>query len=151
MPRTPAAQYVVAQLQQRGASLFEPVVGADDVDLAVRGNEGQYVEVRIIETNEGSPRRFAMRKFRPKGYVFFVCVAADPEEAWVVPSNIFERFAGGAPGGDRLLDLDHEDLGEPLSERLRVYKDRWVLIAEYAKYRSTLSDPVALQMRIAMS
>ena len=150
MPRTTAAQYVVAQLQKRGASLFEPVVGADDVDLAVRGGEGQYVEVRIVEANQGSSRRFAMGRFRPKGHVFFVCVAAEPEEAWVLPSSVFERFAGGAPGGDRLLDLDREELGEALSERLNVYKDRWVLIAEYAKYRSTLSDPVSLQMRIAM-
>ena len=28
-----------------------------------------------------------------------------------------------------------------LGERLRVYRGRWPLIADYAKYRSTLSDP----------
>jgi hypothetical protein len=102
MARTAAANYVVEQLKQHGASLFEPVVGADPV-------------------------------------------------AWIVPSSVFERFAESTPGAGRcLLNLDKDDMGEPLSERLRVYRGRWTLIADYAKYRSTLSDPVSLQMRLAM-
>ena len=67
------------------------------------------------------------------------------------PSGIFERFASGAPLAEsRALDLDTTE-DEPLRERLSVYRERWALIADYARYRSTLSDPVALRMMIAMS
>ena len=105
-----AREYVIKSLRSRGASLFVPVVGADDVDLAVRGADGQYVEVRVMSPEPDAPGRFRVRRFRPKAYVFFVCVAspsgASPE-AWVFPSGIFERFAGGAPLAEsRALDLD---------------------------------------------
>ena len=154
MARSEAVQYVVDKLRQSGASLFEPVVGANDVDLAVRGAEGQYVEIQVKEAESGAPRQFAIGRFRPKSYVFFVCVVADESgaltEAWVLPSGVFERFAGGDVGAARrVLDLD-ADGAEPLAERLEVYRERWALIAAYSKFRSTLSDPVALQMRLAM-
>ena len=144
-----AQQQVTEALKQHGASLFVPLVGANDVDLAVRGQDGQYVEVRILRPDDG-PRRFPMGRFRPKAHVFLVCVEA-AEIAWIIPSGVFERFADGAQGADRrVLDLDKDDMGESLGDRLNVYKDRWVLIAEYSKYRSTLSDPVSLQMIINM-
>ena len=154
MARSAAVQYAVDKLRQSGASLFEPVVGANGVDLAVRGAEGQYVEIQVKEAGAGAPRQFAIGRFRPKGYVFFVCVVADERggatEAWVLPSSIFERFASGAVGAERrVLDLD-ADGAEPLAERLQVYRERWALIAAYSKFRSTLSDPVALQMRLTM-
>jgi hypothetical protein len=67
-----------------------------------------------------------------------------------VPSHIFERFANGPPGApSRTLDLDQDDLDETLGDRLDVYRDRWMLITEFLKYRSTLSDPISLQMRIS--
>ena len=91
-----AREYVIKSLRSRGASLFVPVVGADDVDLAVRGADGQYVEVRVMSPEPDAPGWFRVRRFRPKAYVFFVCVGspsgASPE-AWVFPSGIFERFA----------------------------------------------------------
>ncbi len=135
-------------LKEAGASLFTPLVGADDVDLAVRGADGQYVELRILEP-KGGLRKFTVGRFRPKPYVFFLCVTT--EETWVIPSNVFERFSQGVPNGpSHTLDFDQDDLGEPIGERLRIYRDRWKLIAEFRKYRSTMSDPVALQMMLAM-
>ncbi|MDA1036413.1 MAG: hypothetical protein O3B65_05975, partial [Chloroflexi bacterium] len=116
MASTPASQHVTEQLKAHGASLFTPLVGADDVDLAVRGGDGQYVELRILEPTAGG-RAFTMGRFRPKPYVFFVCV--ESEAAWIMPSHIFERFASGAPGApSRTLDLDQDDLGETLGDRL---------------------------------
>ena len=141
-------QQVVDRLKAVGASLFAPLVGADDIDFAVRNDDGQYVELRVLESREGE-RVFTVGRFRPKPYIFFLCVSA--EETWVIPSNIFERFSAGGSGGPSLtLSLDQDDLGETLGDRLRIYRDRWVLIAEFRKYRSTLSDPVALQMMLAM-
>ena len=148
MASTPASQHVIEQLKANGASLFTPLVGADDVDLAVRGGDGQYVELRLLEPEAGG-RAFTLGRFRPKPYVFFVCV--ESEATWVIPSHIFERFASGAPGApSRTLDLDQDDLGETLGDRLDVYRDRWMLITEFSKYRSTLSDPISLKMRISM-
>ena len=152
MVSTEARKYVVEHLHRHGASLFEPLVGADDVDLAARGQDGQYVELRILDPEAGG-RAFRMGRFRPKAHVFFVCVVGgeEPTDGWVFPSGIFERFADGAPGASsRVLDLDANDMGETLGDRLQVYQNRWRLIAEFSKYRSTLSDPIALQMRIAM-
>lgn len=149
MALTPTQQQVADRLKEAGASLFTPLVGADDIDLAVRGEDGQYVEIRVLEPEAGG-RTFAVGRFRPKPYAFFVCVTA--EETWIMPSNIFERFSSGVPGGNsHTLDLDQNDLGETLGDRLRVYCDRWALIAEFRRYRSTLSDPVSLQMMLAMS
>ena len=68
-----------------------------------------------------------------------------------MPSHIFERFAGGAEGApSRTLDLDQDDLGETLGDRLDIYRDRWMLITSFSKYRSTLSDPISLQLLISM-
>jgi len=149
MALTKSQQYVIDRLKEAGASIFVPLVGANDVHLALRGEEGQFVEVRVLEP-EADGRAFTMGRFRPKPYVFFVCVTSQPE-AWVLPSNVFERFAGGAPlDPKRTLDLDAPDMGETLADRLRVYRERWALLANYRKYRSTLSDPVALRLMLSM-
>ena len=148
MAASSVQQHVVDELKANGASLFTPLVGANDIDFAVRGGDGQYVELRVLEPVAGG-RVFAMGSFRPKPYVFFICV--ESQATWVMPSHIFERFATGSPGApSRVLDLDQDDLGETLGDRLDVYRDRWMLITEYSKYRSTLSDPISLQMLISM-
>ncbi len=144
MTSEPIRQFVVDALKERGASLFVPLVGADDVDLAVRGAEGQYVEIAVRGPADGTPRAFKMGPFRPKPHWFIACVTAD-QETWLLPSGVFERFAD-----HWTLDLDADDGGEPLSKRLAVYKDRWSLIANFRKFRSTLNDPVALQVQIAL-
>lgn len=142
-------QYIVDQLIQRHAVVFEPV-GAADVDLAIRTGDGQYVEVIVLTSSvPEKPRSFIMKRFRPRQHLFVILLADGPE-AWLVPSAVFERFAAGAPGESEWdLDLD-SSVGEPLSERLGVYRERWGLISDYSKFRSTLGDPVALQVRIAM-
>ncbi|MDE2836639.1 MAG: hypothetical protein OXL97_03910 [Chloroflexota bacterium] len=145
-----ARQHVVDNLIERHAAVFEPVGGSADVDLAVRTGDGQYVEVIIREpvpAKEG--RSFLMRRFRPRPHLFIMCVAPG-FEAWLLPSTVFERFATGAPGEPEwVLQLDAPS-DEPLSDRLSVYRERWALIANYSEYRSTLSDPLALRVRIAM-
>ena len=144
----PSQQSVTDQLKAHGASVFLPLIGANDLDLAVRGEDGQYVEVRILAAEDGV-RAFTTSRFRPKPHVFFICV--ESEAIWIIPSHIFERFASGAlEDATRTLDLNQDDLGETLGDRLDVYQDRWVLITNYSKYRSTLSDPISLQMLISM-
>ena len=150
MTNADAKAAVIRSLVERRAAVFEPVGGSADVDLAIRTGDGQYVEVIIRDPVSGEEgRSFSMRRFRPRPHLFILCVALGPE-AWLLPSVVFERFATGAPGEPEwILHLDAPD-DEPLSERLSVYRERWELIANYAEYRSTLSDPLALRVRIAM-
>ncbi len=136
-------QLVLDALKKNGASLFTPLVGADDVDMAVRGFDGQYVEVLVRTPAEGAPRSFTVARVRPKPHWFIACVTAE-NETWLLPSGVFERFSDAGT-----LDLDEDDGGEPLSERLAVYRERWQLITDFKKYRSTLTDPVALRMMVA--
>ena len=145
--------FVRDELLQRGASLFQPLANPAAVDLAVRVERGQYVEVQVLSAGGEAPRRFRVERLRPHLSLFIVCVAFDgdtPSGAWVLPSATFDRFADGlSRGASRELDLDAPD-DEPLSERLSVYQDRWPLITEYSKYRSVLADPTALQVRLAL-
>ena len=145
-----AKEYVTGNLIERHAAVFEPVGGSADVDLAVRTGDGQYVEVIVREpVSAEDGRSFLMRRFRPRPHLFILCVAPGLE-AWLLPSTVFERFATGAPGEPEWkLELDSPP-EEPLSDRLSVYRERWALIANYTEYRSTLSDPLALRVRIAM-
>ena len=145
-----AKRRAVAELVQRGAAVFEPVGGPAGVDLAVRTGDGQYVEVVVMEpASTDNGRAFVMRRFRPRPHLFILCVTADGE-AWPLPSPVFERFAAGAPGEPEwTLDLA-APVDEPLADRLAVYRERWALIADYNAYRSTLADPLALQVRLAM-
>ncbi|MCY4581625.1 MAG: hypothetical protein OXE50_02315 [Chloroflexi bacterium] len=150
MTDTSARQYVVNSLVERHAAVFEPVGGSTDIDLAVRTGDGQYVEVIVRESMAAEePRSFTMRRFRPRPHLFILCIAPGPE-AWLVPSTVFERFATGAPGEPEWALQFDAPQDEPLSERLSVYRERWALIANYGEYRSTLNDPLALRVRIAM-
>ncbi len=149
-----ALSFVVEQLARRDTMLFRPIGSSTEVDLAVRGGDGHYVEVRVRSAADGT-RRFEVPRLRDRPNLFVVGVVWDggapptPSECWVLPSRVFDRYAEGAPNAPRSLDLDADE-AEPLAERLAVYKDRWALIAEFSKFHSTLSDPLALQVRLAM-
>ena len=149
-----ALNFVIDALAQRNTMLFRPIGTSTEVDLAVRGGDGQYLEVRVRSAARGT-RTFELPRLRDRPNLFVVCVVWDggepatPSECWVLPAHIFDRFADGAGNAPRTLDLD-DDEDEPLRERLAVYKDRWPLITDFSKFRSTLADPLALQVRLAM-
>ncbi len=149
-----ALGFVVEQLAKLDLMLFRPIGTSMEVDLAVRAGDGRYVEVRVRSAADGT-RTFEVPRLRDRPNLFIVGVVWDgaappaPSECWVLPAHVFDRFADGAPNGPRSLDLDADE-AEPLAERLAVYKDRWALIAEFSKFHSTLSDPLALQVRLAM-
>ena len=152
--------FVVEQLAKLDLMLFRPIGTSMEVDLAVRGGDGRYVEVRVRSAADGT-RTFEVPRLRDRPNLFVVCVVWDggepptpgepatPSECWVLPAHIFDRFADGAGNAPRTLDLDADE-DEPLRERLAVYKDRWSLITDFSKFRSTLGDPLALQVRLAM-
>ena len=150
-----AELFVSNELLKRGAAVFAPVVDSVGVDLAVRGDDGQYVEVQVKSAGGAGgkdPRWFQMGRFRPRPHLFIVGVTFEgdePSETWVLPSGVFDRFATGFGKATRDLNLDGPK-DEPLRERLAVYKDRWALITEFSKYRATAADPVSLKVRLAL-
>ena len=151
-----AELFVTGELLKRGAAVFEPVVDSVGIDLVVRGERGQYIEIQVKSAGSAGgkdPRWFQMGWFRTRPHFIIVGVTYEqgqPTEAWVLPSGVFDRFASGpSDGSPRDLNLDSPKT-EPLRERLSVYKDRWALITDFAKYRSTMTDPQALQLQLAL-
>ncbi len=147
-----AAALVLDKLAQHKAAVFKPIGQGRGIDLAVRGQDGQYVELLCLASERESPRYFLAPRFRRRPNLIMACVvtgSSGPTEAWLVPSGVFERFGTGKPNGEATLDLDADE-GGLLHERLSVYRERWQLITEFAQYRSTLEDPVALRIRLAM-
>ena len=144
MEREQARRYVIDALTQRDASLFAPIGRVPGVDLAARVGDGSYVELRIAERAAPGVFRAEIRRPKPSLFVLGVEEMDEGVEAWVLPSGAFERFAFG-----NVLELD-EPSDEPLRERLAVYRNRWSLIADYAKYRTTLNDPVALRVQLSL-
>ena len=144
MERDQARRYVIDALTQRSANLFAPIGRVPGVDLAARIGDGSYVELRIAESAAPGAFRAELRHPKPSLFVLGLEETDAGVEAWVLPSGAFERFADG-----NVLELD-EPSGEPLRERLAVYRNRWGLIADFAKHRTTLNDPVALRVQLSL-
>ncbi|MEX2599168.1 MAG: hypothetical protein WD533_05875 [Dehalococcoidia bacterium] len=150
---SPAVAFLLEQLAKQQAAVFQPVGRNTGIDLAVRARDGQYVELVCLQGTPEAPRAFKVRRFRRRPNLIMACivVANDGalEETWLIPSGVFERFGSLEPDGGCVLDLD-SDTQDPVHERLAVYRERWALITDFTRYRSTLEDPLALQVRIAM-
>ena len=143
MDRDTAREYVIESLSGADTQLFAPL-RRGGIDLAVRVGAGEYAELLVAEAVSPNAFRADVRRQRPNLFVIGVLGFGESAEAWVVPSGAFERFADGD-----VLHLDAPS-DEPLRERLAVYRNRWALITDYSKYRSTLTDPVALQVQLAL-
>ena len=141
--RDTAWHYVVGELTAQRVTLYAPLAQSGGTDLLARVGDGQYAELRIAETPAPGTFKAQVRRPRPSLFVVGV-VPGDETEAWVLPSGAFDRFSTGG-----VLALN-EPADEPLRERLAVYRNRWTLIANFAKYRSTLNDPVSLQMQLTL-
>ena len=144
MERDQARRYAIDALTQRSANLFAPIGRVPGVDLAARIGDGSYVELRIAESAAPGAFRAELRHPKPSLFVLGLKETDAGVEAWVLPSGAFERVADG-----NVLELDQPS-GEPLRERLAVYRNRWGLIADFAKHRTTLNDPVALRVQLSL-
>ena len=144
-------EQVGSKLIDLGVSVFAPLNENVYIDFAIRTGDGTYIELLIREClSENGRYSFQMDRFRPRSNLFIICITAN-DEHWIIPSTVFERFASGAPGEPSwVLDINPSNARDSLHERLSVYRDRWSLISKYTAYKSTLSDPIALKVRIAM-
>jgi hypothetical protein len=72
------------------------------IDLAVRGADGQYVEVQVKSGGGVSgrdSRRFHVQRLRLRANLFIVGITYEGDdlvEAWVPPSGVFDRYTEGS-------------------------------------------------------
>ena len=96
-----ALNFVIDALAQRNTMLFRPIGTSTEVDLAVRGGDGQYLEVRVRSAARGT-RTFELPRLRDRPNLFVVCVVWDggepatPSDCWVLPAHLFDRLPGRA-------------------------------------------------------
>ena len=136
-------QFIIDQLTSNKVALFSPLAPRSEEVLLARVGDGQYVELVLAEQLEGISYKLSLRRSKP--HLFVVAIASIEEKAaWILPSAVFERFAVNG-----VLDFESSFL-DPLESRLAIYKNRWVLISQFNKFRSTLNDPTALQVQLAL-
>lgn len=136
-------QYIIDQLTSNKVALFSPLAPRSEQVLLARVGDGQYVELVLAEQLEGTSYKLSFKRSKP--HLFVVAIESiDENIAWILPSGIYERFAVNG-----VLNFESSFL-DPLESRLAVYKNRWALISQFSKFRSTLNDPTALQVQLAL-
>ena len=140
---------VFSELLKRGVAVYKPLVD-DGLDALARLPDGQVIELQIKSAGsaEGkTPRWFQMPSFTPRPNFFIVCVSflsGGDEEFWVFPSAVFDEYANRPPKGDpRDLDLEggKRKYGNPLTDHLCGFRNRWELISNYEEWRSFMNSP----------
>ena len=136
-------QYIIDQLTSHKVVLFSPLSHKSEEVLLARVGDGQYIELVLAEQSESRSFKFSIKRSKP--HLFVVALESTNEDAaWILPSAVFERFSANG-----ILNFESSFL-DPLETKLAVYKNRWSLISQFNKFRSTLHDPTALQVQLAL-
>ena len=139
--RKEGTQYVLDRLMQLGVNPYLPTMDVEGVDAIVRQQSGTHLEVQVrTSTQAHYPRWFRMQRLEPRPNLYIVCLALGPEgqpmESWIVPSEVFARWAVVSPEGSHDLDLDSTPPDESRNRGgiLAQYQNRWELLtADAAK------------------
>ncbi len=94
---------VFGELLRRGAEVYAPMVDIG-VDALVRGQKGTYIELQVKATEAPEQDRYFNFEWEPRRNRFFICVSLkdNPPSVWVLPWNVFERYALKSGGNWRL-------------------------------------------------
>lgn len=140
--------YVFGELLKRGAAVYTPLVD-EGLDALVRLANGQVIELQIKSaggTGGKDPRWFQISAFTPRPNFFIVGVEfsyGEVAEAWVFPSMVFHAYATGSQLKTRDLNLDSgkRKYGEPLTDRLCGFRNRWELISDFQEWERFMNSP----------
>ena len=140
--------HVFSELLKQGLEVYQPLVD-EGLDALVRLPSGQVIELQIKSAGGAGgkdPRWFQMPAFTPRPQFFIVCVEfLDGEVAnvWVFPSMVFHAYASGSNLKIRDLNLDmgKRKYGEPLTDRLCGFRNRWELISNFEEWQRFMSSP----------
>ena len=146
-----AEYHVFSELLKRGVAIYQPLVN-EGIDALVRLLDGQILELAIKSVSvpaEQRPRRFQMPDYQPRPEFFIVCVdlseGTENIQTWVFPSLVFYAYSPGAGSErkNRILNLDsgEKKYDAPLWDYLRGFRNRWELIADFAKFRGFMDSP----------
>ena len=144
--------YVFSELLKQGLEVYKPLVD-EGLDALVRLPSGQVIELQIKSAGGAGgkdPRWFQMPAFTPRPRFLVVCVEfLDSEVAnvWVFPSMVFHAYASGSGSKMRDLNLDSgkRKYGEPLTDRLCGFRNRWELISHFEEWERFMAFPEGLE------
>ena len=144
--------YVFSELLKQGLEVYKPLVD-EGLDALVRLPSGQVIELQIKSAGGAGgkdPRWFQMPALTPRLQFFIVCIEfADGEiaDAWVFPSMVFHAYASGKKLKTRDLNLDQgiRKYGEPLTDRLCGFRNRWELISNFEEWQRFLNSEEGLE------
>ena len=140
--------HVFGELLRRGMVPYRPLVD-EGLDALVRTAAGQVVELQIKAAGSAGgkyPRWFGMPAIEPRKNFFIVGVEftdGAPGDVWVLPSTVFDKYAGRPPkGSPRDLDLDGgvRKHGMVLRDLLCGFRNRWELIVNYEQYEHLMES-----------
>ena len=151
--------FVFGELLKRGLVPYVPLVDVEGVDAIVRTSQGNLLDIQIKSAGIGEGKYskwFAVDRVEPVDNFFIICVEApqgEPTNVWIFPSKVFHEYAANPPkGSPRDLDLDSgkKKFGQPLSEVLCGFKNRWELLIDYEQHKAYFNRPEDLEDILSM-
>ena len=144
--------HVFGELLKRGLAVYRPLVD-EGLDALVRLPGGQVIELQIKSAGGSGgkdPRWFQMPAFTPRLEFFIVgaeFLDSEVSNVWVFPSMVFHAYASGGISKTRDLNLDagQREYGEPLTDRLCGFRNRWELISNFDEWRRFMHSPEGLE------
>jgi hypothetical protein len=131
---------VFGELIKRGADLYLPVIDIG-IDAIVRQNDGSYLQVQVKSTEAkeqaGWFNVWDIDEYEGKGlYIVCVDMSVEPPDIWILPSEIFIRYATvshSKEGRKYTLAVDVRDRSHGYQLRrdlLQEYYGAWKLLAK---------------------
>ncbi len=145
-----AELHVFSELLKQGVSVYKPLVD-EGLDALARLPDGQVIELQIKSASGAGgkdPRWFQMPDFTPRPNFFIMCVTCLDgviTDVWVFPSMVFDAYSTGAKSRHKIRDLNLDSgvrkYGNPLTDHLCGFRNRWELISNYEEWRSFMTSP----------
>lgn len=88
---------IIGEFLKRGFDIYLPVVDKG-VDCVVKGASGTFYEIQIKTraTEKRGGKYFYVNNFQPRPNFFILCYLAQTEEAYIMPSMIFDEHSSEA-------------------------------------------------------
>src|SRR2546428_11414080 len=97
--------FTFGRLLEKAYSVFLPAVDNEGIDCLVDVGHWRYKEIQVKSSARGT---FSVRNFESRDSYYIVCVLAgphsqQPEDVWVIPSELFGKLGHRTKdGGARL-------------------------------------------------
>ena len=150
--------YVFGELLKKGVVPYVPLVD-EGYDAMVCTPDGQVLKLQVKAAGSAGakhPKWFQMSQIKASRDFFIIggeFADDSPENVWVFPSAIFDKYASTPPkGSPRDLDLDSgvRKYGMPLKDLLCGFRNRWELIVKFSEFEKLIDSPEDLEDLLTM-